>query len=229
MSACQQSKWIKLSTDANIQLTLYSFTFLKRIIENCKNILITVIKTSLLLCSMDGMSRDQKYSLDHAWAEMEESCLWAREWRNPVFWLWKISTDWFENQLWPSIRLSVCCGLRQGLCLDWTIESTSKNAPKRGQIKKHGVWDAMPELTITSPYVVSRVDSNTCTVHNGQPYARVDLNPMPKSTLSPSQDLGFGLRKWERSTDPSGKSLRICLPSFEKLAISLLDPIERDY
>jgi len=36
----------------------------------------------------------------------------------------------------------------------------------------HGVWDPMPELTITSP----NVDSNTCTM-DGQPYARVDFIP----------------------------------------------------
>ncbi len=39
--------------------------------------------------------------------------------------------------------------------------------------EKHGVWDSMPELTITSPYVRSRVDSNTFTI--GPPYALVDL------------------------------------------------------
>jgi hypothetical protein len=27
--------------------------------------------------------------------------------------------------------------------------------------EKHGMWDPMPELTITSPYVDSRVDSST--------------------------------------------------------------------
>ncbi len=48
-------------------------------------------------------------------------------------------------------------------------------------------WDCiqrefMTELTITSPYVDSRVDSNTCTMSN----------PMPESTLSPRQ----GLRIW---------------------------------
>jgi hypothetical protein len=43
----------------------------------------------------------------------------------------------------------------------------------------------MPELT--SPYVPSRVDSQH--IYHGQPYARVDLNPMPESTLSPSQGL----------------------------------------
>ncbi len=40
--------------------------------------------------------------------------------------------------------------------------------------EKHGVWDPMPELTITSPYVHSRVDSNTFTIGN----------PMPESTLT---------------------------------------------
>jgi hypothetical protein len=50
----------------------------------------------------------------------------------------------------------------------------------------------MPELTITSLYVLSRVDSSTLTI--GQPYARVDLNPMPELTLSPPvRDFGFGL------------------------------------
>ena len=48
-------------------------------------------------------------------------------------------------------------------------------------------WDSMPELTITSPYVHSRVDSGH--IYHGQPYARVDLNPMSESTLSSSQGL----------------------------------------
>ncbi len=45
--------------------------------------------------------------------------------------------------------------------------------------EKHGEWDPMPELTIASPYVLSRVDSNTLTMGIGQPYARVDLKLMP--------------------------------------------------
>jgi hypothetical protein len=68
------------------------------------------------------------------------------------------------------------------------------NRPGAEPKNKHGGWDPMPELTITSPNVHSRVDSNTFTI--GQPYARVDLNPMPESTLSPSQ----GLRIWPRYT-----------------------------
>ncbi len=44
--------------------------------------------------------------------------------------------------------------------------------------EKHGVWDPMPDLTITSPYVQSRVDSNTFTMDN----------PRPESTLSPRSE-----------------------------------------
>jgi hypothetical protein len=40
--------------------------------------------------------------------------------------------------------------------------------------EKHGVWDPIPELTITSRYVHARVDSNTFTMGN----------PMPESTLT---------------------------------------------
>jgi hypothetical protein len=40
----------------------------------------------------------------------------------------------------------------------------------------------MPELTITSPYFHS---SRLQHIYHGQPYAIVDLNPMPESTLSP--------------------------------------------
>jgi hypothetical protein len=44
----------------------------------------------------------------------------------------------------------------------------------------HGVWDPMPELTITSSYVDSRVGSNTFTMGNLVPestliYVRVDF------------------------------------------------------
>jgi hypothetical protein len=45
--------------------------------------------------------------------------------------------------------------------------------------EKHGVWDPMPELTLTSPYVHCRDDFNTFTMGN----------PMPESALSPSQGL----------------------------------------
>jgi hypothetical protein len=47
---------------------------------------------------------------------------------------------------------------------------------------KHVVWDPMPELTITSPYVDSSVDSKTFTMGNPMPesavpYAIVDFIP----------------------------------------------------
>jgi hypothetical protein len=43
----------------------------------------------------------------------------------------------------------------------------------------------MPELTITTPYVPSRLQSRLQHIYHGQPYARVDLNPMPETTLFP--------------------------------------------
>ncbi len=62
--------------------------------------------------------------------------------------------------------------------------------------EKHRVWDPMPELTITSPYVHSRVDSNTFTMGNPMPELIITL--ARELTLSPSQ----GLRIW-----PQDKSL----------------------
>jgi hypothetical protein len=56
-----------------------------------------------------------------------------------------------------------------------TTEAESKEEP--------GVLGSMPELTITSPYVHSRVDSSTFTL------GRVDLNTMSEATLSPSHGL----------------------------------------
>ncbi len=61
----------------------------------------------------------------------------------------------------------------------------------RIHIELHGGWDPMPEVTITSPCVNSRVDSNTFTLGN----------PMPESTLTlcqsrlypPVRNFGFGL------------------------------------
>ncbi len=40
--------------------------------------------------------------------------------------------------------------------------------------EKHGVWDPMPLLTITSPHLQSIPDYSTFTAY-GQPYARVDF------------------------------------------------------
>ncbi len=53
------------------------------------------------------------------------------------------------------------------LDLTTSREAASKENP--------GVWDLLPELTITSPYVHSKVESNTFTI--GKPYARVDFIP----------------------------------------------------
>jgi hypothetical protein len=57
-----------------------------------------------------------------------------------------------------------------------TADGGSAVAPEAESKEKHGVWDPMPELTITSPYVHSRVDYNAFTMDIG--------NPMPESTLT---------------------------------------------
>ncbi len=59
-----------------------------------------------------------------------------------------------------------------------------------GSKEKHGVWDRMQELTICS------LQNRLQHIYHRQPYARVDLNPMPELTLSPSK----GLRIWPQST-----------------------------
>jgi hypothetical protein len=59
--------------------------------------------------------------------------------------------------------------------------------------EKHGVWDPMPELSITSPYVPSKVDSLQhiyCTM--GNPYAIVDFIPR-----SGTLDLASIYNVWE--------------------------------
>ncbi len=57
----------------------------------------------------------------------------------------------------------------------WDVcgEESRECRPEAESKEKHGAWDPMPELTITSPYV------DTFTIGN----------PMPESTLSPSQGL----------------------------------------
>jgi hypothetical protein len=65
----------------------------------------------------------------------------------------------------------------------WAAEAESK--------EKHGVWDPMPELTISSTYVYSRLDSNTFTMD--KPTLESTLT-LCWSRLYPSfKDFGFGL------------------------------------
>jgi hypothetical protein len=57
--------------------------------------------------------------------------------------------------------------------------------------EKHGVWDPMPELTITSPYVHSRVDSNKFTM--GNPMPELTLTLSQSRLYPPVRDFGFDL------------------------------------
>jgi hypothetical protein len=74
-------------------------------------------------------------------------------------------------------------------CVRVYLIFTREQRPNQKKNMVH-VWDPMPEMTITSPYVHSRVDSSTFTMGN----------PMPESTLTlcqsrlylPVRDFGFG-------------------------------------
>ncbi len=50
-----------------------------------------------------------------------------------------------------------------------TVQLESVNNPEAESKEKYGVWDPMQELTIPSPYVHSRVYSNTFTMGNSMP------------------------------------------------------------
>ncbi len=52
-----------------------------------------------------------------------------------------------------------------------------------------------PHAGVDSNLPLFRLQSRLQHIYHGQPYARVDLNPLPESTLSPSQ----GLRIWPQS------------------------------
>ncbi len=77
----------------------------------------------------------------------------------------------------------------------WTLlnstvigSSDSVSTSYRGRIqRKHVVWEPMPEMTITSPYVT------TTHVHHRKPYAKVDLNPYASQLYPPVRVFEFGL------------------------------------
>jgi hypothetical protein len=57
--------------------------------------------------------------------------------------------------------------------------------------EKNGVWDPMPELSITSPYVHFRDDSNPFTMGNIMPETTLTL--CQSRLYPPVGDFGFGL------------------------------------
>ncbi len=72
--------------------------------------------------------------------------------------------------------------------LDWPPITQLGWCPEAESREKHGGWDPIPEVTFTSPYFHSRVDSNTFFMGNSKPESTSTLY-MPKSTLSPIQGL----------------------------------------
>ncbi len=69
------------------------------------------------------------------------------------------------------------------VCEEGPLARKAGNADREAESKeKHGVWDPMPELSITSPYVDSRFDSNPFTMGNPPPpYERVDFIPQSRT------------------------------------------------
>jgi hypothetical protein len=57
--------------------------------------------------------------------------------------------------------------------------------------------DPMPELTNDHSLTLCPLQSQLHHIYHGKPYSRVDLNPKPESTLSPSQ----GLWIWPLTTE----------------------------
>jgi hypothetical protein len=78
----------------------------------------------------------------------------------------------------------ICTSKTNCGCHIYSVEAESK--------EKHGVWDPkVPMLELTLSYNLTLCTPTHC---HEQPNARVDLNPMPESTLSPPvRDFGFGL------------------------------------
>ncbi len=74
-----------------------------------------------------------------------------------------------------------------------SIITISTCTPEVESKEKHGVWDPMPDLTITSPYVHSRVDSNTFTMGNPMPVEKSTSILCQSRLYPPVRDLGFGL------------------------------------
>jgi hypothetical protein len=84
-------------------------------------------------------------------------------------------------------------------CKPCLLEQNTDPTSEAESKEKHGGMGPYAGVTLTSPYVHSRVDSNTFTIGNPmpesstitlcqsrpEPYARVvDHNPMPESTLT---------------------------------------------
>ncbi len=103
----------------------------------------------------------------------------SMKWFGAEFWAFLTSVEWFWTEFWA---FSVPRNRRNSQKM-----STLRPNPK----KRIGVRDPMPELTITSPYVRSRVDFNTFTMGY----------PMTGSTLTICQSRSwFGLCSLKQSS-----------------------------
>ncbi len=64
-----------------------------------------------------------------------------------------------RRYFWETKLQKSCCTWSGVLCISTRI-------PEAESKEKHGIWDPVPKLSITSPYVHFRVDSNTFTMGN---------------------------------------------------------------
>ncbi len=95
----------------------------------------------------------------------------------------------------------------------------------------------MPELTVTSPYVDSRVDSNTCTMGNPMPdstltlqYARVDFIPRSRLKILPQKKSEACTINYTDDKDsPAKKISGINLPSLQKRTVYICRGAEGEW
>ncbi len=91
----------------------------------------------------------------------------------------------FQKQVLDFHRSSKIECQTSGCQNHWSLlrsNSTERACPEAESKEKHGVWDLMPELTVTSPYVHSRVDSNTFKMGLGNRVQRFWQNVVPGET-----------------------------------------------
>jgi hypothetical protein len=86
-----------------------------------------------------------------------------------------------------------------------------KQSPEAESKEKHGVRRTGPYAGFDYNLTICPLQSRLQHIYNGQPYARVDLNPILESTLSPSQ----GHWIW-----PQGVKIRLAVCGFDDLTIS---------
>ncbi len=90
----------------------------------------------------------------------------------------------FANNLGKIISRRICGIARKFRVISPKMNEAMLFSTQRKRATSNSIWDPVPELTITSPYVHSRVNSYTCT-----PWATLCQSRL----FSPVRDFGFAL------------------------------------